>query len=314
MTKLQNLTPLMADKEACAFACHITSRPLPQIMPAHSPPLRDPAGYLLYDKHGVQLYDNYEIARHNNVTLRIDQLVTAAQQVTTGAGDAQSVPNQFRFAIYDYGATADAQGLTNIFSLSSDLAGAATAAGNISLMTSTWWGDADDSDTRHSVLLPAVNNVIDSPGDGSSPSSPQKYLFIVSDGVSDEPNSSCAANLTQPNQANYPTDPQSDGSFRCSMPIDPALCAPIKARGVKIGVVYTTYQPIPIDGYYDEFVAPFNPGPYQPSTNSQIAQNMQACASPGLYFEISPTLDIPTALQSLFKKAVAGLGTPHLQF
>jgi hypothetical protein len=98
------------------------------------------------------------------------------------------------------------------------------------------------------------------------------------------------------------------------MPINPALCAPIKARGVKIGVVYTTYQPIPTDNYYSMYVNPFNAGPYQPSINSQIAINMQACASPGLYFEISPTLDIPSALQKLFKKAVAGLGTPHLQF
>ena len=41
---------------------------------------------------------------------------------------------------------------------------------------------------------------------------------------------------------------------------------------------------------------------------------MQACASKGLYFEISPTMDIPAALQAVFKTALKNLGALHLQF
>jgi hypothetical protein len=204
--------------------------------------------------------------------------------------------------------------------VSSDLAGAQTAAGDptkLALMTVTWWGDNDDSDTPHSAILPAINNVIPAPGNGLTAATPQEFLFIVSDGVSDESNSSCSTAATQP-PASYPIDPQSDGTSRCSMPIDPALCQQFKDRGVQVGVLYTTYFSLATpdypqtDPYYQQFVEPYNPGPYQPSVYSQIAKNMQACASPGLYFEISPTLDIPTALQQLFKGALSTIG-PHLR-
>jgi hypothetical protein len=194
------------------------------------------------------------------------------------------------------------------------LSRAATAIGNIALMTSTWWGDANDADTQNNVVVPAIDTAIGSAGDGSSSGSPRKYMFLVSDGVSDQPNSSCIANQGQPNQASYTPD-----NDRCSMPIDPALCAPLKARGVKVGVVYTTYQPIPTDSYYSMFVNPYNPGPFPPantkgSINSQIAINMQACASPGMYFEVGVGMDVGAALQQLFLKAQADAGIPHLQY
>jgi hypothetical protein len=38
--------------------------------------------------------------------------------------------------------------------------------------------------------------------------------------------------------------------------------------------------------------------------NSQIAANMQSCASPGYYFEVSPTDGISQAMNALFQKAV----------
>ena len=38
---------------------------------------------------------------------------------------------------------------------------------------------------------------------------------------------------------------------------------------------------------------------------SKIATNMQNCASPGLYFEVSPSQGISEAMNALFQKAVA---------
>jgi hypothetical protein len=60
-------------------------------------------------------------------------------------------------------------------------------------------------------------------------------------------------------------------------------------RGVKIAVLYTTYLALPTNPWYNTWIAPFNAGPYGPSVNSQIAANMQKCATPGFYFEVSPT-------------------------
>ena len=131
---------------------------------------------------------------------------------------------------------------------------------------------------------------ISSPGAGSS-SAPLKYLFFVSDGVADEANSACLK-------------PKS-GSARCQSPLNPALCTTIKNRGIKIAVLYTTYLALPTNAWYNTWLAPFNVGPYGPSPNSEIAQNMQSCASSGLYFEVSPTQGISSAMNALFQKAVA---------
>ena len=88
-------------------------------------------------------------------------------------------------------------------------------------------------------------------------------------------------------------------------PIDVSLCTTIKARGIKIAVLYTTYLQLPTNSWYMTYIDPFNQGPFGPSPNSEIAQNMQSCASPGLYFEVSPTQGISDAMNALFKKAVA---------
>ena len=99
--------------------------------------------------------------------------------------------------------------------------------------------------------------------------------------------------------------PQAKVGNRCQSPINPTLCTTIKNRGIKIAVLYTTYLALPTNAWYNTWIAPFNAGPYGPSPNSQIAQNMQACASDGLYFEVSPTQGISQAMTALFQKAIA---------
>jgi hypothetical protein len=69
-------------------------------------------------------------------------------------------------------------------------------------------------------------------------------------------------------------------------------------------VLYTTYLALPTNGWYMSWIDPFNAGPYGPSPNSQIAKNMEACASPGFYFVVSPTDGISQAMTALFQKVV----------
>ena len=80
-------------------------------------------------------------------------------------------------------------------------------------------------------------------------------------------------------------------------------------RGIRIAVLYTTYLPLPTNAWYNSWIAPFNLGPYPPdkaqSYNSEIAIDMQNCASPGYYFEVSPTQGISAAMNALFQKAIA---------
>ena len=232
----------------------------------------------------------YKLAKTLGVTTRIDVLRSATQSLMDTAATTQTYTSQFRMAIYDFGASAGSAGLRALFALSSSLTSAKTAAGNIDLMTVNGQNDNNDQDTDFTSVMPAINSVITAAGNGTS-GSPQKYLFFVSDGVADEYN---------PGSCIKPTT-----GGRCQSPINPALCTTIKNRGVKIAVLYTTYLALPTNAWYNSWIAPFNVGPYGPSPNSQIAQNMQSCASPGLYFEVSPTQGISEAMNALFQKAVA---------
>jgi len=254
-------------------------------MVSHTP---DSCAFACHDLNNSNNY--YQLAKSLGVTTRIDVLRTATQQLMDTAAATQTYSNQFRMAIYDFGGSSDTQALRALFALSSSLTSAKTAAGNIDLMTVNGQNNNGDQDTGFTTILPAINSAISAPGTGVS-GSPQKYLFFVSDGVADESNTGCLK-------------PKS-GTSRCQSPIDPSLCTTIKSRGVKIAVLYTTYLALPTNAWYNSWIAPFNTGPYGPSPNSEIALNMASCASPGLYFEVSPTQGISQAMTTLFQKAVA---------
>ena len=260
VTKMVNNTP-----DQCAFACHDLSNP----------------------------NDYYSLAKTLGVTMRIDVLRTATQQLMDTAKATEVFSNQFRMAIYTFGSSAKNAGLTSIQTLTTNLTGAKTAAAAIDLMTVPYQNYASDTDTDFGDVLTDVNTAIPTPGSGTTSSSPQKYLFFVSDGVSDRVNGSpgCSQPVTNG------SDPQTGKSYvRCQEPLDVSLCTTIKNRGIKIAVLYTTYLPLPTNSWYMNWIAPFS---------SQIGVNMQACASPGLYFEVSPTQGISEAMNVLFQKAVA---------
>ncbi|MDN5000709.1 TadE/TadG family type IV pilus assembly protein [Bradyrhizobium sp. GCM10027634] len=249
--------------------------------------------------HDLSTSNNYyNLAKTLGVTTRIDVLRQATQNLMDTAAATETYSNQFRMAIYDFGASSATIGLRALFSLSSSLSSAKSAAGAIDLMGVYGNNDAytADKDTQFSNVFPAINTAISSPGAGTS-AAPMKYLFFVSDGVADESNTACLKTMYNSTFGNI--------SPRCQSPLNPALCKTLKDRGVKVAVLYTTYLQLPTNTWYMAWIDPFNKGPYGPSPNSEIAQNMQACASPGLYFEVSPTQGISDAMNALFKKAVA---------
>lgn len=256
----------------------------------------DKCAFACHDYNDANNY--YNLAKTLGVTTRIDVLRSATQSLMDTASATETYSNQFRMAIYDFGASSKTIGLRALFSLSSSLSSAKTAAGSIDLMGVYGNNDAytADKDTQFSTVFPAINTAISAPGAGTS-AAPMKYLFFVSDGVADESNAACLKTMYNRTFGNI--------SPRCQSPLNPALCDTLKTRGVKIAVLYTTYLQLPTNSWYMAWIDPFNQGPYGPSPNSEIAQNMEACASPGLYFEVSPTQGISDAMNALFKKAVA---------
>jgi len=268
VTTLVNNTP-----DKCAFACH---------------------------EMDTSPNDYYGLAKKLGVTMRIDVVRQATQQLMDTAASTETASNQFRMAIYTFGASAQTKGLTKIQSLTSNLSTAKSAAAAIDLMSIPYQNYASDTQTDFNVFN-GLNSAIANPGDGSTASSPQKYVFFVSDGVADRAVGSpgCSQPITQGQ------DPQSGQKYtRCQEPLLTSYCDTLKNRGIKIAVLYTTYLALPTNAWYMSWIDPFNDGPYNPSVNSQIAKNMQACASPGLYFEVSPTDGISAAMTALFQKAV----------
>jgi Flp pilus assembly protein TadG len=248
----------------------------------------DKCAFACHDLNNSNNY--YNLAINKGVQTRIDVLRSATEKLMDTAAATQTYTSQFRMAIYDFGRSAQTANLRALFALNSSLSSAKTAAGNIGLMTVNGQNDNNDMDTQFTKLFPAINAVIADPGTGTS-ASPLKYLFFVSDGVADESNTSCLK-------------PKS-GTSRCQSPINPLLCKTLKDRQIKIAVLYTTYLDLPTNDWYNTWIKPFNTGPYDPSVNSEIAKKMQECASPGLYFEVTPSQGISEAMTALFQKAIS---------
>lgn len=248
----------------------------------------DQCAFACHDKANTKNY--YQLAKDLGVTTRIDVLRTATQDLMRTAKQTATYNSQFRMAIYDFGASAQTAGLRALFGLSANLDNAKTEAGKIDLMSVYGQNDNNDQDTQYTAILKDLDSKIGAPGPGSA-AAPQKYVFFVSDGVADEYN---------PSGCKKPTN-----GGRCQSPINPSLCKALTDRGVKVAVLYTTYLALPTNDWYNDWIKPFNTGPYGPSPNSEIAINMKACASPGFYFEVSPTQGISDAMNALFEKAVA---------
>jgi Flp pilus assembly protein TadG len=249
--------------DQCAFACHDVSNP----------------------------NDYYKLAKNLGVKMRIDVVRQATESLMDTAAATERVSDQFRMAIYTFGASCNGTALTSVKSLTSNLSSAKSAASNIDLMTIPYQNYNDDQCTDFDNVLAGMNTTIPIPGPGTS-ASPQKFLFFVSDGVAD---------AYYPSTCTKPTT----GSGRCQEPLTVAVCDTMKARGVNVAVLYTTYLALPTNPWYNSWIAPFNAGPYGPSVNSEIAAKMKACASPGYYFEVSPTEGISEAMNALFLKAVS---------
>jgi hypothetical protein len=225
----------------------------------------------------------YNLAKKLGVAMRIDVVRAATQQLMDTASGTEHLPNQFRAAIYTFGTSCTSLGLTTISSLTSNLSSAKSAASKIDLMSIPYQNYNKDQCTDFDTTIAALDKIIGNSGSGASSSQPQKILFFVSDGLNDANKpGSCAKPITS--------------GTRCQEPLPVALCTAIKKRGVKIAVLYTTYLPLPTNAWYNSWIKPFA---------TEMAPTMEACATPGLYFEVSPTQGITEAMNALFQKAVA---------
>jgi hypothetical protein len=242
----------------CAFGCHETH----------------PSSDNLGNPNGE---DNYALAQSLGVTLRMDLVRQAAQNLMTTAQTTEATTTaSYRMAIYTFD-----QGFNTVAPLTSNLSSAKTQAGNIQLQqvyANNWLTSSknnNDTDTDYDNAMTSINGAMPDPGSGTSMAGdkPQEVLFFVTDGVEDE----------------------TSGGARVQSLMDPGWCAKIKARGIRIAVLYTEYLPLPTNAWYNQHISAFQ---------SNIGPTLQSCASAGLYSKVQTGGDISAALTNLFQYAV----------
>ncbi len=256
-----------SNSENCQFACHSTN---------------DLTGK---DANG-KVTDLYGVAKSYGLTLRIDDEGTAVSKLTTNATNTSSKNGaSYQIAIATFRGKG---GFSILQTKTSDMPKAATTTKNLtpslfyknscptSACKSTEIG-YNDADTGTSDAMDQINSqLITDPGSGIGTDKPQAVMFLITDGLRDE----LRAN------------------GKPEFAVDTAKCDMIKARGVRIAVLYTEYLPSALTG--DDW-SQRNAAPYL----YKIEPALQRCASPGLYTKVSTDQDIYGALDVMFQTAVA---------
>ncbi|MFI5013887.1 MAG: pilus assembly protein TadG-related protein [Hyphomicrobiales bacterium] len=295
----------------CAFACH-----------QHT---FNSSGQITGDDTG----DNYHVAKLNGVTTRIDVLRTATQQLTQTATNFETMANQFRMAVYTFSDT-----FQTVAPLSSNMSTVSADAGAIDLAYAYW--DQRDAQTSYDTALQYINGIMPNSSNGSTSSAPEEFLFLVTDGVEDAPVKGCSGSgdpadspssyLPLNNKPNIANTLTGNVNSNCRL-IDMiksgsgTMCDTIKnpPRNIKIAILYTPYQPVTSNGFYNTWVAasplnnnnPVNPNdPTDPASNG-IGIALKACATPGFYFQVTPTQGISAAMQAMFQAAVNSVLLTH---
>lgn len=261
--KLTKLTAKQtnARRKNCAFACHETK--------------------VVNGKTVDDTTDNYYLAKNNNIKLRIHNLRDATQSLVDTAILRTKFPDQYRMAIYTFSDI-----FTEVAPLTTTLATVRASAGKIDLAYS--WPDDRDTQTSYIRALPQIAAKIPSSGSGITDKDPIRFLFFVTDGVQDAPID--GKTLIDEYDKKTPWADRFVGA------IDPALCRSMKDRKIRIGVIYTTYLPIPTDDFYRDYVS---------RVETKIPENLRQCATDGLFFQVSTDGDINAAMQKLFEVALA---------
>ena len=251
----------------CVFACH-----------------NDPS------KPAGQGNDYFALARAtigsaNPITLRIDQLKVAVNQMLNQMAAINTASSALTVGIYTFAMTAT-QVYPTAGEAGSDFSAAIAAVGlppnapsqpDTGIQPPDATLDPGHSETNFPASMAALAQIVSASGNGNSPQTPRKALIIVTDGFEDAPT---AANPSHGDYGPFATD----------------QCTAFKNMGYQIYVVYTAYYPIMWAGWYTWAGGPV--------INNQIAPALQACSSgPGYYLQVTDGPGLSAALQTFLRSA-----------
>ena len=195
MQMLYNLTNSVSNQTGCVFGCHV----------------------MQYGQ--TSGYTNEQLAHGFNITLRIDVIKQAVQnminQVQTQSGATPTV---------SVGLYTMELGLTTVQSPTTNYTSLKDSAKAVELGPDNDGGTFADTSTQSS--LNSLATIVGSAGDGTSAANPKKYVFVLTDGTSDTFSSSCSST-----------------NYHCITTYDPSWFTQIN-KNATTGIIYTTYLPI----------------------------------------------------------------------
>jgi len=229
----------------------------------------------------------YQTARSNNITLRVDSVGKAVQNLIQTAMSTQTLQNQYRIGIYPFIVNLiQAAALSSNFSQATQVAG---ALGDTYLDngTSTTIGAALGSGGTHFTNMgqQLANYMPSSPGNGTSASSPKPFVFLVTDGVD--------------NEQTYTSSAGWNGGSTPQQPNINSYCQYAQQQGITISILYIPYQPI----YNPDTSFAGNEDGKVNAVIPSVASTLQNCASPGFFFTANSDADINSAMQAMFAQA-----------
>ncbi|WP_067734860.1 TadE/TadG family type IV pilus assembly protein [Novosphingobium naphthalenivorans] len=260
-------------------------------------------GYWLTHNYG-EIYGS-----PSSLVLRKDDVVSAASQLIPFAANQASeyqVTYRAQMFSFDWTRSGSSTPVKTLNSLTDVSSYGSTSVAALFPADDYWWKNSmptsstniNDRASEVTNMLTTMKNLIPTAGTGAPGATPQKILFLITDGMLDQPNGS----------GRY------FGPLRSS---DLTECTAIKAKGIKIAVLYTQYLPESLvgDSWSQSNVAPFLPAPPSPypagnaGTSDQVLTALESCASPGtngspLVQTVTADDDITTALQQLFSTAL----------
>jgi Flp pilus assembly protein TadG len=222
-----------------------------------------------------QRIDFYTAAHNAGILLRVDNGKTAIQDMIDKAQASMSRNKAtYRVSVSTFDRASD---FKTVAQITDGLPLAKSNTNNAQTVAVTKGDDAWDQQTEHADSMVKMGNVMPTAsGTGTKNDTPQSILFLVTDGMRNENRSG-----------------QQLGAILLDQ------CNVIKARpNTRIAVLYTTYDPTSIagDDWSQRNVAWRLP---------TVGPALQACASPGLFFEVTTDNSISTAMSALFDKAVS---------
>lgn len=261
------------DNPPCAFACH------------------DIGG----STTSADIATGLTNAHAAGATTRFDVMISAGQQLishiqTEVAANPILANNTYEFNVMSFDTTLHSWGTANTTSFSV----AQSAVSSVS----------PGLDTHMSNALSSLISTVGVAGNGSSASSPLKFLILVTDGLQSDRNSnwSCSRWAVDP-AWNYNT---CYGGYATT--ISQSQCDSFKTNGVVLAVLETPY--VPLTGQSPN-VAPYERTvrhviyPGGPNASSVVSAALQACASPGYYYQATNDSQISTGFATLTDKFIA---------